>query len=247
MCRSDFAGRAAEYDRLRPLDESWWNVFERLVEAADLRGQRVLDLGCGTGRLAAALAERALARVWALDAEPRMVEVARGAVPAGVGVRQGRAEELPFKDGWFDRVVAWLVVQHVDRARAFAEARRVLVPGGKLALVTFDPARFGEHWLIRWFPSMERIDRERFPSVQQLETELPAAGFAPPVFVRVDETRTITREDALERIRGRHVSTFDLIEPEEYAEGLARAERELPPAVEVFREGLLVVADRRDE
>ena len=66
----DFGPRAASYDRVRPVDESWWEVFELIVREADLRGRRVLDVGCGTGRLSAALAERGGARVWGVDASP---------------------------------------------------------------------------------------------------------------------------------------------------------------------------------
>ncbi|MDX6511600.1 MAG: hypothetical protein QOE36_1104, partial [Gaiellaceae bacterium] len=95
-----------------------------LVREGDLRGRRVLDAGCGTGTLSAALAERAAAKVWGVDAEPRMLEVARSRVPAGVGVREGSLEALPFRDGWFERAVARLVLHLVDRRRAFAELRR---------------------------------------------------------------------------------------------------------------------------
>jgi ubiquinone/menaquinone biosynthesis C-methylase UbiE len=56
----------------------------------------VLDVGCGTGRLEAALADRA--KVWGVDAEPAMLEVARANVPGGT-FKEARAEELPFKDG----------------------------------------------------------------------------------------------------------------------------------------------------
>jgi ubiquinone/menaquinone biosynthesis C-methylase UbiE len=245
MAEGLFADRAVEYDRLRPVDESWWAVFERLVAEADLRGRRVLDVGCGTGRLCTALVERALARAWGVEPAPRMLEIARGRVPRGVGLKEGRAEELPFKDAWFDRVVYWLVVHHVERPAAFAEAARVLAADGKLAIVTFDPDEFPQHWLVRYFPTIETIDRARFPTPAQLETELPAAGFSQPRFVRVAQRHTIQREQALERIRGRHVSTFDLLDPAEYEAGLARAERELPDEVEVHREGLIVVADRR--
>ncbi len=88
----DFDARARIYDTLRPPDAAWRERFAALVELGDLRGRRVLDVGCGTGRLAAALAEEARAKVWALDASDEMVAVARETVPAGVGVRQGSAE-----------------------------------------------------------------------------------------------------------------------------------------------------------
>jgi len=74
--------------------------------------------------------------VWGVDPEPEMIEVARGKVPPGVGLKLGRAEALPFKDGWFERVTMTLVLQLVDRPRAYAEAIRVLQPGGRLAAHT---------------------------------------------------------------------------------------------------------------
>ena len=55
----------------------------------------------------------------------------------------------------------------------------------------------------------------------------------------------MSREHALERIRGRHISTFQLIGEDEYRAGLERAERELPERVDYAQEWLLVAAVRR--
>jgi SAM-dependent methyltransferase len=206
---------------------------------ADLTGRRVLDVGCGTGRLEAALADRA--KVWGVDAEPAMLEVARANIPGGT-FKEGRAEELPFKDGWFERVVMWLSSHLVDRPRAFAEAHRVLVGDGRLAVITFDPAYFDTFWLNRLFPSMEAVDRDRFSTAKELEEELRAVGFAEVSLTRLSQTGVHEREAALDRIRGKHISTFDLISPEEYEEGLARAERELPERIEYPIEWLIAVA-----
>ena len=129
----DFGGRARIYDTLRPPDAAWWDAFAALVDLGDLRGRRVLDVGCGTGRLATALADEARARVWGIDASGEMVAVARETVPAGVGVRRGDAERLPFRDGWFDRVVISLVVHLLDRPSTLAEARRVVSNDGRVA------------------------------------------------------------------------------------------------------------------
>ena len=67
--RDFFDRRAGVYDALRPQDGAWWRRFEALVREGDLRGRRVLDVGCGTGAVAAALADTAHARVWGV--EPR--------------------------------------------------------------------------------------------------------------------------------------------------------------------------------
>ena len=214
-----------------------------LVSEGDLRGRRVLEVGCGTGLLAAALAERAAARVWAVDAEPEMVAIARVRLPQGAGVRVGGAEELPFRDAWFERTVMRLVIHLVDTGRALPELRRVLAPGGRAVVATFDPSHFDGFWLNRLFPSLEAIDRERFPDPAELCRGLESAGFESARVVRLEQRREIDRATALERIRGRHISTFDLLEEDEVAAGTARAERELPERVSVRLEWAIVVAD----
>ncbi len=239
----DFGARAARYDELRPADAGWWELFEALVREGDLRGRRVLEVGCGTGLLAAALAERVAARVWAVDAEPAMLELAARRMPRGVGLRQGRAEALPFRDGWFERAVMRLVVHLVERGRALPELRRVLAPGGRAAIATFDPSHFGGFWLAPLFPTLEAIDRARFPEPDALERELLEAGFAAARTVRLSQRQELPRAEALERIRGRHISTFDLLDEEEFAAGTERAERELGDSVEVRLEWAVVVAD----
>jgi ubiquinone/menaquinone biosynthesis C-methylase UbiE len=240
----DFGARAATYDELRPTDENWWEVYEALVREGDLTGRRVLDVGCGTGRFAAALSDRA--KVWGVDQSPQMLEVARARAP-GVRFKQASVDALPFKDGWFERVTMWLVVHLLDRPRAYREIRRVLGPGGRIAVATFDPSYFGVFWFRDYFPSMEEIDRARFPTRTDFDSELQAAGFGAPSFTRMSQRATVTREVALERIRGRHIATFDLITDDEFRAGLELAERELPEQVDYRQEWLLAVADSSSE
>jgi SAM-dependent methyltransferase len=197
----------------------------------------VLDIGCGTGRFLAQLAP--LAKAWGVDASPEMLDVAR--TRTGVaGLKLGTAEQLPFKDGWFERATMWLVAHLVDRPHAFAEARRVLAADGRFAVATFDPSYFDSFWLNELFPSMEATDRERFPTGAELEETVRDAGFDPRL-IRISQHGFLSREDALERIRGKHISTFDLISDEEYEAGLARAERELPERVDYRVEWLLAI------
>jgi 2-polyprenyl-6-hydroxyphenyl methylase/3-demethylubiquinone-9 3-methyltransferase len=208
----------------------------------DLPGRRVLDVGCGTGALASALAERG-ARVWGVDASEEMLAVARAAVGTRVGLKLGRAEELPFKDAWFERVVLRLVVHLVDRPRALPELARVLVPGGRASIATFTEGHFEWYWLTSVFPEVGEIDRRRFPRPDALEAELLEAGFATTRTTILGQRRSISRADALERIRGRYISTLRLLDEETYAAGLARAERELPEEIESVLEWAVVTAE----
>ncbi|HJS70521.1 MAG TPA: methyltransferase domain-containing protein [Gaiellaceae bacterium] len=216
--------------------------MELLVAEGDLPGRRVLDVGCGTGALASAFAERG-ARVWGVDASEEMLEVARAAVGKRVGLKLGRAEELPFKDAWFERVVLRLVVHLVDRPRALPELARVLAPGGRAVIATFTEGHFEWYWLTSVFPEVGEIDRRRFPRPDALEAELLEAGFATARTTTLRQRRSISRADALERIRGRYISTLRLLDEKTYAAGLARAERELPEEIESVLEWAVVSAD----
>jgi SAM-dependent methyltransferase len=239
-----FGPRAKTYDELRPVDEGILEILDRLAVEAELRGRRVLDIGCGTGRLSVLLAERHGAKVWGVDPSREMLAVARAKAPRGLGLRAGRAEDLPFRDGWFERAVMTLVVHHVGRPRAFAEALRVLAAAGRLAISTPDPENFPNVWLSRFFPSYVDVERARFPGAEVLEDELGAAGFASVRVVRIEREHGFDRDLALRKLRGRYASTFDLLSEEEYRAGVERAERELPARLSYTSRWLVVVAQR---
>jgi len=109
---------------------------------ADLPGGELLDVGCGTARLAQ-LAEQAGRTVTALDADESMVEAARGRM-RGLVLRAA-LPDVPLPDSSARAIAANFVINHVDRPRAaLAELRRVLRPGGRLAM-TIWPAG-GASW-----------------------------------------------------------------------------------------------------
>lgn len=120
------------------LFEGW---AARVAEAARITaGQRVLDVACGTGVLARAVAGRVGSGglVVGLDPNEAMLAVARRQAPR-LEWRQGRAEALPFEDGFFDAVVSQFGLMFFeDRPRALREMARVLRPGGCLVVAVWD-------------------------------------------------------------------------------------------------------------
>jgi SAM-dependent methyltransferase len=109
-------------------------LIEPLLEAVGARsGQRVLDLCCGQGNVAEALAARGC-KVTGVDFSPAMLVFARRRVPDAVFV-EGDAQNLSFVGDEFDIVVSNVGICHVpDQRRALAEIKRVLKPGGRFGM-----------------------------------------------------------------------------------------------------------------
>jgi demethylmenaquinone methyltransferase / 2-methoxy-6-polyprenyl-1,4-benzoquinol methylase len=205
-----FDGLVERYDLLNGLlslglDRRWRRAALR---AAALRpGDRVLDLGCGTGDLALAAARTA--SVTGLDLSHRMLlrarQKARQTARDGAGFPDARpalelvcasAFDLPFADGRFDAALSGFVLRNLDDlGRAFAELARVLRPGGRVAMVDItepsNPAlrRLFDAYLGTVAPALGRVvgkrDEYRYlvrslaqiPPPSELAAMLERAGF----------------------------------------------------------------------
>jgi len=127
-----------EWVRL-PDHDSYWRFHRDLfLEIVPPARRRTLDLGCGEGRLSRDLKQLGH-EVVGIDASPTMVAAAREADPE-IDVRLADAAALPFDDGSFDCVVAFMSLQDVDDfAGAIGEAARVLDSGGRFCLAIVHP------------------------------------------------------------------------------------------------------------
>jgi ubiquinone/menaquinone biosynthesis C-methylase UbiE len=121
----------------------------RLIEQAAIQpGQRVLDVGCGTGTLVLMVKQaHPEAEVVGLDADPEMLKNARAkAAREALAAKfdQGMASELPYPDASFDRVLSSLMIHHLktaDKQKTAREIYRVLKPGGELHVLDFGKPR----------------------------------------------------------------------------------------------------------
>jgi len=143
-----------EYETERPLAVRN-RVFREFVRGTDPESVvvaavaeatpgRVLEVGCGTGELAARVSAELGCEVVAIDLSPRMVQLAR---ERGVDARIGDVQELAFADGEFDVVIAAWMLYHVpDLDRGLSEIRRVLRPVGRLVAATYGEGNLRELW-----------------------------------------------------------------------------------------------------
>jgi len=142
-----FSALTSVYDPVIRLTTRESLFKRRLIEQASPQpGQRVLDLGCGTGTLALLVKEKQPAtEVVGLDADPKMLDRGRlKAERAGVDLRldEGFSTELPYADDSFDLVLSTLFFHHLDldsKRFTASETSRVLCSGGALHVADWGP------------------------------------------------------------------------------------------------------------
>ena len=148
-------GKPLARDRL--LAGTGWRLEE-------LRGERVLEVGCGAGRFTEVLAA-AGAQVWAVDASGA-VDACALTVAGAKNVRLAQADlfDLPFAPGSFDRVLCYGVLQHTpDPRRAFLAVAEHVRPAGVLAADVYRKAEYVDRWSAKylWRPLTTRMPRAR--------------------------------------------------------------------------------------
>ena len=119
---------ASSYDKtLDFLNSFEGEVLQRMLRG--VRGGKILDVGCGTGRLIRQLLDRG-AEIVGLDISPEMLKIARKKFKKTTFI-EGNIENMPFPDDNFNIVIASFVIVHLkDLRKAFDEVYRVLKPGG---------------------------------------------------------------------------------------------------------------------
>jgi demethylmenaquinone methyltransferase/2-methoxy-6-polyprenyl-1,4-benzoquinol methylase len=194
--RSMFDRIAPVYDLMNRvmtagLDGRWRRLT---AEAAVRKGDRVLDAACGTGDLAIADLKAGASRVTGLDFSAAMLQRARSKAP--LEWIEGDMLALPFADATFDAATVGFGVRNVaDLELALRELRRVLRPGGRLAILEITQPRgplkpFYSFWFDRVVPLVGKVlpggaaytylpaSVKRFPRAERLAELLRETGFS---------------------------------------------------------------------
>jgi demethylmenaquinone methyltransferase/2-methoxy-6-polyprenyl-1,4-benzoquinol methylase len=192
------------FDRIAPVYDVMNHVmtagldvrWRRLAAQAVVRtGDRVLDAACGTGDLAIADLKAGAGKVTGLDFSAKMLERAR-TKHAAIEWVQGDMLALPFADETFDAATVGFGVRNVENLElGLRELRRVLRPGGRLAILEITQPRgamrpFYSLWFDRIVPALGKVlpggdaytylpaSVKRFPTAERLADLLREAGFA---------------------------------------------------------------------
>jgi SAM-dependent methyltransferase len=175
------AGATVRAEHFADLSRPAWEAVLGALQVG--RGMALLDVGCGSGELAA-LARARGAVVSGIDAAAAMITLARAAVP-GADLRIGTLERLPWPDAAFDVVTGFNAFQFApDIVAAFLEAARVTRPGGRIAVCNWGGAGPQElvavtHDLQALAPDAALVPRRPVGEPGVLEQLLEEAGLRP--------------------------------------------------------------------
>jgi ubiquinone/menaquinone biosynthesis C-methylase UbiE len=239
----DYSRQAQTYDDTRAASPS---VLAPLREALDgAPGRRLADIGGGTGNYSRALREEGWDPV-VLDREPAMLARAAG---KGLETIEADARSLPLADESVDAAMLVSMLHHVeDPPAALREARRILRPGGRLALMVFTREDLADLWLSDYFPSTRAWMVESHPTLGELLAMVPDARRIEVVFRDLQDGSLAALaahpEHIVDPAWHRQTSYFERLErdhPEELAAGLTRLRAELAAGTAPRRPGLASV------
>lgn len=222
----DYSNQAQSYDSTRGASPSVLGMLREALAGAP--GPALLDIGGGTGNYAQALTDEGWQPLVA-DRSPEMLAQAKS---KGLATVRVDATELPFADDSFDATMLVAMIHHVDQPeRALAEARRVLRPGGRLALMAFTREDIEESWCMDYFPASRPWMYETHPPLRELLAALPGARRIPVVYRDLQDGSMAALlghpEKLLEPERRSQTSFFERMErdhPNDLRAGLQRLE-----------------------
>lgn len=211
------------YDRHRSYSRS---EIKEIIDFAGIKpGTKILDLGCGTGNVASGLRELIDVDTVGLDISLPMLSVAKDK-SLEVVCADASHGRLPFRDGSFDGIIGAFVIHQIDKLdNLFAECYRSL-RHGVLVLLTASHRQIERHHPVikRFFPGLIDADKARFPDIPEIDRLLNSTGFTNIKHQETHIHRTPLDEEYLKKVKGKYISTYQLLPQSEFEAGVAKLE-----------------------
>jgi ubiquinone/menaquinone biosynthesis C-methylase UbiE len=225
--RVDYDTISATYDGFRGVNAELAKTILR--EAAPAPGARMLDIGCGTGNIEGAFAEAALAgaidlSIVGVDLSFGMLAEAKSKIP-GVDWVQADSNALPLGRGAFDCAIMLYMLHHLTNFHSVIEGVYDVLHEGRFVILTASHEQIDDNFSSRFFPSYAEIDKARFPKIDDILQAMRGAGFSDLATREINVAKVTLNESYLTKVENKHVSTFLLMDDEEFTQGMEKMRR----------------------
>ena len=221
---------AGRYDSARKIPEAtlsmWLDAIGNRIPQEQI--QTIIDIGCGTGRFSAALADLLDAKVIGIDPSETMLAKARENVHhPKVTFQEGKAESLPAKDTSACLVFLSMVYHHIESPeQAAKEFYRILRPGGFVCIRNSTKDLLDRVPYLKYFPEAMAINRKRIPSRKSIINTLNEAGFSLSFHDILHQKFTDTFNQYCEKIAQRGLSDLIMISNIDFNAGMVRMKQD---------------------
>jgi len=200
--------------------------------AHDLNAQKILEVGCGSGRWLDEL-QTITPHIFGLDFSLGMLSQAHQRNRT-LELTRGTAKQLPFESSRFDLVFCVNALHHFDQPQNFtAESYRTLRRGGALIIINIDPHTLKDWYLYDYFDGTRNTDLKRFPKIEGMKEWMRETGFK-KIETRIADhvsSHKIGREVLSDHFLQKHgTSQLALLSDKAYVEGISKIEAAIAAA-----------------
>jgi len=216
----------ARYDRGRSLPPDALRLWKDAVASVLPREaiRTTIDLGCGTGRFTALLAEIFKARVYGIEPSGKMLVKARQKIlSSSVTFLQGSGEDIPLSQDMADLIFLSMVYHHIlDKEKAISNIKRVLRNKGYVLIRTSTRQSMKTYFWPRFFPKALETEMNRAPDRSELISFFKDRGFHLTSHLLVKQCFAKDHLEYFDKISTRTLSSLQAISDQEFVEGLER-------------------------
>jgi ubiquinone/menaquinone biosynthesis C-methylase UbiE len=203
----------------------WLEAISKYVAIDSIN--RIIDLGCGTGRFMEGLSNHFSAKVYGIDPSWNMLSMAKQTlISHKIEFIQGDAENIPLANDVADMIFLSMVYHHIkNKDKAIYEFRRILKAYGFLCIRTSTIDSLDSYPYLQFFPTALQINIEKLPSRDGLIDFLQKNGFKTMRHAIISQITAENYNQYFEKIKLRGLSDLTAITDDEFNEGLAQLEK----------------------